>query len=45
MEAYNLLNKIMWANPIVGVNNALFGEISQQSNRGREFQYTLRIHF
>jgi len=45
MEAYNLLNKIMWANPIVGVNNALFGKISQQSNRGREFQYTLRIHF
>ena len=45
MEAYNLLNKIMWADPPVAINNALFGKVTKQSNTGREFQYTLRIHF
>jgi hypothetical protein len=45
MEAYNLLNKIMWGAPNVNVTAALFGKISAQSNQGRQFQYTLRIHF
>lgn len=45
MEAYNLLNKIMWGAPTMGVNNAQFGKIPRQGNQGREFQYTLRIHF
>jgi hypothetical protein len=45
MEAYNLLNKIMRGAPPIGINNALFGKVTTQSNKGREFQYTLRIHF
>jgi hypothetical protein len=45
MEAYNLLNKIMWADPPVAATNALFGKVTKQGNTGREFQYTLRIHF
>jgi hypothetical protein len=45
MEAYNLTNSIMWADPNVAVESALFGQVLKQSNRGREFQYTLGLHF
>ena len=45
MEAYNMLNKIMWGAPNVTVTSALFGKISTQANQGRQFQYTVRIHF
>jgi hypothetical protein len=46
-EAYNLTNSLMWANPNMAVNNALFGRSTAQAqgNRGREMQYTLRFHF
>jgi hypothetical protein len=29
----------------MSVDSALFGRITTQSNRGRELQYTLRVHF
>jgi hypothetical protein len=45
MEAYNLTNSILWANPNMAIDSALFGKVLRQSNRGREFQYTLRVHF
>jgi hypothetical protein len=46
-EAYNLTNSLMWANPNMAVNNALFGRSTGQAqgNRGREMQYTLRLQF
>ena len=46
-EAYNLTNSLMWGNPNMTVGNALFGRSTTQmtGNRGREMQYTLRIHF
>ncbi len=46
-EAYNLTNSLMWANPNMTVNNALFGRSTGQAvtNRGREMQYTLRFIF
>jgi hypothetical protein len=46
-EAYNLTNSLMWANPNMAVNNALFGRSTAQAqgNRGREMQYTLRFYF
>jgi hypothetical protein len=46
-EAYNLTNSLMWANPQMAPNNALFGRSTAQAqgNRGREMQYTLRFHF
>lgn len=47
MEAYNLTNSLMWANPNMTVGSALFGRSTAQAqgNRGREMQYTLRFHF
>ncbi len=45
MEAYNLTNSINWGGPNMSVDSALFGRITTQSNRGRELQYTLRVHF
>jgi hypothetical protein len=47
MEAYNLTNSLMWANPNMTVGNALFGRSTAQAqgNRGREMQYTLRLQF
>jgi hypothetical protein len=46
-EAYNLTNSLMWANPNMAPNSALFGRSTAQAqgNRGREMQYTLRFHF
>ena len=46
-EAYNLTNSLMWANPNMTAGNALFGRSTTQAptNRGREIQYTLRLHF
>jgi hypothetical protein len=29
----------------MAVDSALFGKVLKQSNRGREFHYTLRIHY
>jgi hypothetical protein len=45
MEAYNMTNSINWSTPNMSVDSALFGRITTQSNRGRELQYTLRVHF
>ena len=47
LEAYNLTNSLMWANPNMTVGNALFGRSTAQAtgNRGREMQYTLRLQF
>jgi hypothetical protein len=45
MEAYNLTNSFMAANPSVSVTSSLFGRSTAQANRGREMQYTLRLHF
>ncbi|MBL8230549.1 MAG: TonB-dependent receptor [Bryobacterales bacterium] len=47
LEAYNLTNSLMWANPVTAVANPLFGRSTAQAvgNRGREIQYTLRFQF
>jgi hypothetical protein len=47
LEAYNLTNSLMWANPNMAVGNSLFGRSTAQAqgNRGRELQYTLRFQF
>jgi hypothetical protein len=47
LEAYNLTNSLMWANPNMTVGNATFGRSTTQANqnRGREIQYTARFHF
>jgi hypothetical protein len=45
MEAYNLTNSFMLSAPNVDVNSSLFGRSTNQANRGREFQYTMRLHF
>jgi len=45
MEAYNLSNSIIFNDPDTNFNNANFGRCTTQKNRGREFQYVLRLHF
>ncbi len=45
MEAYNLTNSFMASLPNANVTSSLFGRSTGQANRGRELQYTLRLHF
>jgi hypothetical protein len=45
MEAYNLSNSFMAADPSVDVYSSLFGRSTGQVNQGRQMQYTLRLHF
>jgi hypothetical protein len=35
----------MASNPNMNVYSSLFGRSTGQANRGREMQYTLRLHF
>jgi hypothetical protein len=44
-EAYNLTNSFVPSDPITNVLHPLFGRTTNQANRGRELQYTLRLHF
>jgi len=44
-EAYNLTNNFVPSDPVANVLSPLFGRTASQANRGREMQYTLRIHF
>ncbi|MGH9660040.1 MAG: carboxypeptidase-like regulatory domain-containing protein, partial [Bryobacteraceae bacterium] len=45
MEAYNLTNSFIWNDPNMTVTSSQFGRSNNQANRGREFQYTIRVHF
>ena len=46
-EAYNLTNSFIPGLPNTSVTSALFGRSTtqEQENRGREMQYSLRLHF
>ena len=45
MEAYNLTNSFMGANPSTDVNSGNFGRITSQlsTHSGRELQYSFRL--
>ena len=45
MEAYNLTNSFMASAPSTSITSSLFGRSTGQANRGRELQYTFRLHF
>ncbi|MFB3829954.1 MAG: carboxypeptidase regulatory-like domain-containing protein [Bryobacteraceae bacterium] len=45
IEAYNLTNSFIPSNPDVNIVSATFGRCNNQANRGRELQYTVRVHF
>jgi hypothetical protein len=45
LEAYNLTNSFVPSDPVTNVLSPLFGRTTSQANRGREVQYTPRIHF
>ncbi|MGH9338052.1 MAG: carboxypeptidase regulatory-like domain-containing protein [Acidobacteriota bacterium] len=45
LEAYNVTNSFMPSDPSTNVFSSLFGKSTRQENRGREVQYTARIHF
>ena len=46
-EAYNVFNRVQFANPIVDFNNSNFGKITTKlvAYNGREVQYGLRFVF
>jgi hypothetical protein len=44
-EAYNVVNNFIPSDPDMNVLSPLFGRSISQANRGREMQYTLRLHF
>jgi hypothetical protein len=44
-EAYNLTNCFVPSDAVTNVLSPFFGQTTSQANRGREIQYTLRIHF
>jgi hypothetical protein len=44
-EAYNSPNGFVWADPNMSVTSTLFGRSTNQVNRGREMQYSLRLLF
>ncbi len=45
LEAYNITNSFVPNDPATNFTAATFGRTTNQINRGREFQYTGRIHF
>jgi hypothetical protein len=47
LEAYNVPNSFMLANPSTSVTSATFGRSvgPAAGNYGREVQYSLRLHF
>jgi hypothetical protein len=45
LEAYNVTNSFVPSDPVTNVLQPTFGRSTNQLNRGREFQYTGRIHF
>lgn len=45
LESYNITNSFIPNDPSTSFTAATFGRITNQINRGREFQYTGRIHF
>jgi hypothetical protein len=44
-EAYNSVNCFIWADPNMTVTSSLFGRSTNQMNRGREMQMSLRVLF
>ncbi|MEK7409692.1 MAG: TonB-dependent receptor [Acidobacteriota bacterium] len=44
-EAYNTTNAFVPTNPDMGVTSSTFGRSTNQQNRGREMQYSIRILF
>ena len=44
-EAYNSPNGFVWADPNMSVTSSLFGRSTNQVNRGREMQMSLRVIF
>jgi len=45
LEGYNVSNSFIPSDPVTNVTSGTFGRTVNQANRGREFQYTARIHF
>ena len=45
MEAYNLTNSFIPNNPSTSVTSSSFGRCTNQGNKGRQFQYVLRLVF
>ena len=45
LEAYNMTNSFVPNDPNLNVLSSLFGKSTNQANRGREVQYSLRLFF
>jgi hypothetical protein len=45
LEAYNLTNSFIPTDPVLSITSATFGKCVNQSNKGREVQYAVRLQF
>jgi hypothetical protein len=45
MDAYNSTNTFVGSAPNTSPTSSTFGKVTNQSNQGREMQYTLRLQF
>jgi len=45
VDAFNLFNRVQFANPNVSAGNPSFGVISSQSNTPRLIQFALRLMY
>jgi hypothetical protein len=45
MEAFNLLNRVVWSSPNTNFNNNNFGRITSQANSPRQMQFGLKLYW
>jgi hypothetical protein len=45
LEAFNVLNRVQFAEPDTNVGDATFGEITAQANQPRQVQVGLKLYF
>jgi hypothetical protein len=45
LEAFNVLDRIVWGGPNTDLNNARFGEVTSQSNSPRQIQMGFRLYW
>ncbi len=45
VEAFNLLNRVVFSNPTTNLNSSSFGLVTGQSNSGRQMQMALKLYW
>jgi hypothetical protein len=45
LEAFNILNRVVWGNPVTNFSSNTFGVISSQNNTPRQMQLGLKLYW